>query len=239
MKLYILRKLSKYGLGLVLENRDFLLQTSSIVIDWWKGKKLAIVGPEGTGKDGLWNRLQGLDPETPLTSELNKIPTFKINFGLSNGKRFILTCKRSLNIGGEENHRDQVNGWRAVCNDSDIIFYMMSIDDLLENKYLGGRIQKDLEWFHRTLPYLRKNSHIHILINKIDTKINAHTEYTEFKEQLNSELSSFDAFVKKQLEPWSSSYTGSTLISIYNEGIYLKGIEKAFNQVYEHISHHS
>ena len=80
MKLFILRKLSKFGLNLLLEHKDFLLETSSLVIDWWKGKKLAIVGPEGSGKDGLWNRLQGLEPQT-TSSELNKIPTFKINFG--------------------------------------------------------------------------------------------------------------------------------------------------------------
>lgn len=234
MKLFILRKLSKFGLNLLLEHKDFLLETSSLVIDWWKGKKLAIVGPEGSGKDGLWNRLQGLEPQT-TSSELNKIPTFKINFGLSNGKRFIITCKRSLNIGGEENHRDQVNGWRAVCNDSDIIFYMMSIDDLLTKNYEHARIEKDLIWFHKNLAYLRKNTHIHILINKIDTQINSHTDYAQIREQLSTELKAFDAFVRKQLEPWDKNYTGSTLISVYNENIYLKGIESAFNAVYQHM----
>lgn len=232
MKLFILRKIANLGLGFLLEHRDFFIQTSSTVLKWWKGKKLAIIGPENTGKDFLWNRLRGLSPNETATLMDGKIPQFKIDFNLSDGRRINLTCKRSLNIGGEENYRDEEQGWKQVCEDSDIIFYVMTIDDLLSKNYLKGRIQNDLEWFHRTLPYLKKNSLIHILINKIDTKINDYTEYDEFKSQITPELTEFNEFVRKILSPWDKTYTGLTLISAQDEHIYLKGIERVFNKVF-------
>jgi len=235
LKLFVLRKLANIGLGFLLEHRDFFIQTSSTVIKWWKGKKIAIIGPQESGKDALWNRLQGLDPKETSSLDQSRVPHFKIDFRLSNGKRINLTCKRSLNIGGEENHRDQVLGWRAVCEDADIIFYLISIDDLLEHRYLSGRIKSDLQWIYKTIPYLKSDPHLHILINKIDLKINSHTEYSEYKNKLKDELEKLDSFVKSQLEPWDRSYAGSTLISVYDEGLYLKGIENAFNAVYERV----
>ncbi|MFA5583469.1 MAG: hypothetical protein WDA09_04570 [Bacteriovoracaceae bacterium] len=235
MKLFILRKIANLGLGFLLEHRDFFIQTSTTVLKWWKGKKLAIIGPESSGKDSLWNRLRGLSPHESATFMDRKIPEFKIDFNLSDGRRINLTCKRSLNIGGEENYRDEEQGWKQVCQDSDVIFYIMTIDDLLSKKYLNGRIQKDLEWFHRTLPYLKKNSLIHILINKVDTKIKDYTEYDEFKSNIKQDILDFDEFVRRILSPWDKTYTGLTLISASDEHIYLKGIERVFNKIYKAI----
>lgn len=236
MKLFILKKLANLGFSFFVEHRDFFVQTSATVINWWKGKKLAIIGAEGTGKDTLWNRLQGLAPlDTPELKE-GRIPQFKIDFRLSDGSHINLNCKRSLNRGGEENHRDQENGWRAVCEDADVIFYLVSIEELIQKTYRAGRVQKDLEWLLLNLPYLKKNSHIHILINKIDHHLKDHTQYEAFKEKMAEEKQEFDQFVRENLSPWDKSYTGSTLISVYNEHLYLKGIETVFNRVHQFIS---
>lgn len=236
LKLFVLKKLANIGLSFLLEHKDFLLQTSSTVLQWWKGKKIAIIGPRETGKDALWNRLQGKDPLTPLSLDSTRIPHFKIDFRLSDGRRVNLTCKRSLNISGEENHRDHLLGWRTVCNDADIIFYLITIEDLMENKYLEGRIKQDLEWLFKNMPYLKAHSHLHILINKIDTKIKSHTDYPAFCESLTNELHAFNSFVQTELGPWKKVYTGSSLISTFNDALYLRGIENVFNEVYEHIA---
>lgn len=139
-------------------------------------------------------------------------------------------------MSGEENHRDKIRGWRAVCDDADIIFYLITIDDLLEKRYSDGRIKEDLEWLYKNMPFLKAHSHIHILINKIDTKISSHTEYDYLNQQLSSELNEFDHFVRTELGPWQKVYTGSTLISTFNESLYLRGIENVFNEVYDHIN---
>lgn len=236
MNPFLIKKISKIVANMLLEHKDLFIQVGQSTWNWWKGKKIAIIGPGESGKDALWNRLQGLDPKVPIALDKTKIPHFKIDFRLSNGKRITLTCKRSLNIGGEENHRDQSKGWRAVCDDANIIFYLITIDDLIKKNYLSGRIKSDLQWLYKTVPYLKNDPHLHILINKIDTKINSHTDYADFKLKLKSELTTFDDFVKSQLEPWDKIYTGSTLISIYDENLYLKGIENVFNEVYEHIA---
>ena len=80
MKLFILRKLTNLSFSFFIEHRDFLVQTSSTVINWWKGKKLAIIGAQGTGKDSLWNRLQGNEPGHLSELKEGKIPQFKIDF---------------------------------------------------------------------------------------------------------------------------------------------------------------
>lgn len=236
MKLFILKKLANFGLSVLLEHKDFLIQTSSTVMKWWKGKKIAIIGPKETGKDALWNRLQGKDPLTPISLDTARVPHFKIDFRLSDGKRINLTVKRSLNIGGDENHRDGTRGWRAVCIDADIILYIITIDDLLNKKYLEGRIKEDMEWLYKNMPYLKTHSHLHILINKIDTQISSHTEYNSLIEKLSDELTQLNGFVETQLGSWHKVYTGSTLISTFNESLYLRGIENVFNAVYEHIA---
>lgn len=236
MNPFLIRKITKVVANMLLEHKDLFIQVGQTTINWWKGKKIAIIGPGETGKDALWNRLQGLDPKTPLSLDNSRIPHFKIDFRLSNGKRINLTCKRSLNIGGEENHRDQSRGWRAVCNDANIIFYLITIDDLLNKAYLTGRIKTDLQWLYKNIPYLKSNPNLHILINKIDTKIDSHTDYAEYNNKIQSQLNDFDSFIKSQLEPWDKIYTGSTLISTYDENLYLRGIESVFNEVYEHIT---
>lgn len=236
MKLFILKKIANFGFSFFIEHRDFFLQTSSTVLNWWKGKKLAIIGAQATGKDSLWNRLQGLNPEHLPHLKEGKIPEFKINFRLSDGREIYLRCKRSLNMGGEENYRDQTNGWRAVCEDADVIFYIITIEDLTTKNYLSGRIVKDLEWLLRNLPYLKKNSHLHILINKIDHELKDHTQYDFFKKRMSVVQKEFDDFVRSQLSPWDKSYTGSSFISVFDEHLYLKGIESVFNNVHQFIS---
>ena len=149
------------------------------VLDWWSGKKIAVIGPTASGKDSFLARLQNREiPQAHSNSPMGeKIKSFRVKLALSRHQTIDITCKGVINIGGETDYRDAPSGWLAVCKDADVIFYMMTIKDLSGSKYLKGRrIRQDLDWLLTAMPHLKQEVLIHILINKIDQEIESHTE---------------------------------------------------------------
>src|ERR1019366_1621182 len=192
-------------------------------LDWWSGKKIAVIGPTASGKDSFLARLQNREiPRVHSNSPMGeKVKSFRVKLALSNHQVIDVTCKGVINIGGETDYRDAPAGWLAVCKDADVVFYVMTIQDLSYKRFLNGRrIRQDLDWLLTALPHLKRGALIHILVNKIDEEIESHTDYRALAEELAKELSALEETVKNVLHPYEARYTGTTLISMKNKQIY-------------------
>jgi len=204
-------------------------------IEWWSGKKIAVIGPTASGKDSFLARLQNQEiPRIHSNSPMGeKIKSFDVKLALSNRQVVDITCKGVINIGGETDYRDTPSGWLSVCRDADVVFYVMTVNDLSEKRFLKGRrIRQDLDWLLTAMPHLKQGALIHILINKIDEQIESHTDYRALAEELAQELRSLDRTVRKVLHPYDARYTGATLISMKDKQIYTRAINIVLRSVY-------
>jgi len=204
-------------------------------LEWWSGKKIAVIGPTAAGKDSFLARLQNREiPRVHSNSPMGeRVKSFRVKLALSHHRVIDITCKGVINIGGETDYRDAPAGWLAVCKDADVVFYVMTIKDLSEKRFLGGRrIRQDLDWLLTALPHLKQDALIHILINKIDQEIESHTDYRALAEELAKELGALDKTVKTVLHPYETRYTGATLISMKNKQIYTRAINDVLRSVY-------
>ena len=214
---------------------EHLVRLVKGALDWWSGKKIAVIGPTASGKDSFLARLQNQEiPQIHTNSPMGeKIKSFDVKLALSNRQVIDITCKGVINIGGETDYRDAPSGWLSVCKDADVVFYMMTVNDLSGKRFLKGRrIRQDLDWLQSALPHLKQGVLIHILINKIDEKIESHTDYQALAEELAQELGALDRTVKNVLHPYEVRYTGATLISMKDKQIYTRAINIALRSVY-------
>lgn len=204
-------------------------------IDWWNGKKIAVIGPTASGKDSFLARLQNREiPRVHANSAMaEKVKSFPVKLALSSRQVVDITCKGVVNIGGETDYRDTPSGWPAVCKDADVVFYVMTVSDLSRKRFLKGRrVGEDLDWLLTAMPHLKPGVLIHILINKIDEEIESHTDYRALAEEMAQELAALDRTVKSVLHPYEAAYTGATLISMKNKQIYTRAINIVFRAVY-------
>jgi GTPase Era involved in 16S rRNA processing len=204
-------------------------------LTWWSGKKIAVIGPTASGKDSFLARLQNKEiPKLHSNSAMGeKIKSFKVNLALSDRQVIDITCKGMVNIGGEADYRDMPSGWLSVCKGADVVFYMMTVEDLSAKRFRKGRrIRQDFDWLLTALPALKRSALIHILINKIDQRIESHTDYGALAEELEKELSALTKTVKEVLHPYEARYTGATLISMKNKQIYTCAVNDALRAVY-------
>jgi hypothetical protein len=214
---------------------EHLMRLVQGALDWWSGKKIAVIGPTASGKDSFLARLQNVEiPRVHTNSTIGeKIKSFDVKLALSNRKIIDITCKGVINIGGEADYRDAPSGWLSVCKDADVIFYMMTVNDLSGKRYLKGRrVRQDLDWLQTALPHLKAGALIHILINKIDEKIESHTDYLALAGELAQELGALDRSVRSVLHPYEARYTGATLISMKDKQIYTRAINIVLRAVY-------
>jgi len=204
-------------------------------IDWWEGKKIAVIGPTAAGKDSFLARLQNQEiPRVHSNSAMGeRVKSFDVKLALSNRQVVDITCKGVINIGGEADYRDAPSGWLAVCKDADVVFYVMTVNDLSKRRFLKGRrIRQDLDWLQTAMPHLKRGALVHILINKIDEMIESHVDYRALAEELAEELRELDRTVVEVLQPYEARYTGATPISMKNKQIYTRAINIVFRAVY-------
>jgi len=204
-------------------------------LDWWSGKKIAVIGPTASGKDSFLARLQNREiPQVHANSAMGeKIKSFPVKLTLSNHRVIDITCKGVINIGGETDYRDAPSGWLSVCKDADVVFYIMTVSDLSGKRFIKGRrIRHDLDWLLTALPHLKSGALLHILINKIDTQIESHTDYQLLAGKLARDLAELDTTVRSVLHPYEARYTGATLISMKSKQIYTRAINIVFRAVY-------
>ena len=204
-------------------------------LDWWSGKKIAVIGPTASGKDSLLARLQNQEiPKVHANSPVGeRVKSFRVKLALSDRQAIDITCKGVINIGGEADFRDTPSGWLSTCKDADVVLYVMTVSDLSAKKYRKGRrIRQDFDWLLTALPHLKRGALIHILINKIDEEIESHTDYQELADKLAKELRALDRTVNTVLFPYEGQYTGATLISMKNKQIYTRAISEVLRSVY-------
>ena len=214
---------------------EHLIRLVKGALDWWSGKKIAVIGPTAGGKDSFLARLQNQEiPQIHSNSPMGeKIKSFDVKLALSNRRVIDITCKGVINIGGETDYRDAPSGWLSVCMDADVIFYVMTVNDLSGKRFLKGRrIRQDLDWLQSALPHLKQDVLIHILINKIDEQIESHTDYQALAEELAQEIAALDRTVRNVLHPYEARYTGATLISMKDKQIYTRAINIVLRSVY-------
>jgi hypothetical protein len=202
---------------------------------WWSGKKIAVIGPTASGKDSFLARLQNREiPEEHAPSPMGeKVKSFRVKLALSHHQVVDVTCKGVVNVGGEPEYRDAPEGWLSVCKGADVVFYVMTVEDLSAKRYLKGRrVREDLDWLLSATPHLERHALLHVLINKIDEEIENHTDYRALADELAQEVDNLERTVDKVLHPYESRNTGATLISMKNKQIYTRGIDRAFRAVH-------
>jgi hypothetical protein len=217
------------------ETSKHLARLVKEALDWWSGKKIAVIGPTASGKDSFLARLQNQEiPRVHSNSTMGEnVKTFDVKLALSNRRMIDITCKGVINIGGEMDYRDDPSGWLSVCRDADVVFYVMTVDDLSRKRFLKGRrIRQDLEWLLTAMPHLKPDALIHILVNKIDQEIESHADYRALAGELSQELAALDTAVRSVLHPYERRYTGATLISMKNKQIYTRAINDVLRAVY-------
>jgi GTPase SAR1 family protein len=147
----------------------FIKKFSKNVLEWWNGRKIAVIGPTGAGKNSLYNRLSGkpIPKEHVETKGINKVENFTYKLHMPDGKEFRLRCKRALNVGGDIVARERA--WLEACKGADVIFYIVSVTNLKKSALSPNtRIYKDMVWIAKNLSSLGENTLVHILVNKID-----------------------------------------------------------------------
>jgi hypothetical protein len=202
---------------------------------WWSGKKIAVIGPTASGKDSFLARLQNKEiPEIHTNSPIGeKVKSFRVRLVLSHHQVIDISCRGVINIGGETDYRDAPGGWMTVCKDADVVFYIMTIDDLMARRFKrGGRIRDDLDWLLTVIPHLKKTVLIHILVNKVDEHIESHIDYPRLAEEVEAHLSALHETVGRVLHPYEAKYTGATLISMKSKQIYTRAIHGVLRAVY-------
>jgi len=206
---------------------------------WWAGKKIAVVGPTAGGKDSLLARLQNKEiPAVHSNSPMAEtVKSFKVKLTLSHHQAIEMSCRGVINVGGETDFRDAPGGWLAVCKDADVVLYVMTIDDLLAKRFLKGRrVREDLDWLLTAMPHLKPGALVHILINKIDERIESHTHYDRLAREVEKQLEALDATVRRVLHPYEAKYTGATLTSMKNKQIYTRAIHDVLRAVYDAVT---
>jgi hypothetical protein len=204
------------------------------VSEWWNGKKLAIIGPTAVGKNSFYNRLQGnpIPNEHINTKAVENIPKFTLQRHLHDGKVFQITVKRSTNVGGEKEQRDRF--WFDACKGSDVIFYMLSLEDLKKQSYKsGGRVHEDLEWLAEHIGQMKSNPKIHFLVNKLDLELGQSADYDSFVEQLKPLVMEFEDMVRRILGGYKARITGISATSMMDDGIFHRSFALILESVYD------
>lgn len=136
---------------------------------WWQGKTIAIIGPTASGKNSLFDRVRNQPAPNQHIQTRGAEEVGNFNFTWAKGEGGIdFKCKRSLNVGGEVDERERF--WGQACAGSDVIFYLVDLQKLNEDREsILNRIKSDLKWLATNLKNFKKDVKIHILLNKVDT----------------------------------------------------------------------
>jgi len=204
------------------EIKDFFSHLGKKAIKWWNGKKVAVIGPPAVGKDSLFHRLKREPlPEKPhSTKGAEKQKPFHFKRTLPNGKTFSVMFKRCINVGGE---KEQTRHWMEACRESDVIFFMMTIDDLRDSKYLpGNRIHGDLKWLAANMGDMKPNTVVHILVNKIDLALADGKGYELLIKQVEPQVTELQNTAQSLFGDYATRLTGMSLTSMKDD--YLFGV---------------
>jgi len=215
---------------------EWIKELSPRARDWWRGKKIAIIGPTAAGKNSFFNRLQGLPiPKEHInTKALEHVVSFKLRRELPDGKTFEIDVKRSTNVGGEQEQRERF--WLDACSGSDVIFYMLTLDDLKRGRFRdGNRVHDDLLWLARHFGVMKSSPKVHFLVNKIDLELKKGADYDSFTTELKPLIEEFDETVGKVFGRFRLRYTGISATSMLDDDIFNRSLVLILEAVYESV----
>ena len=235
--IYKHREKIKKAVKTIIKLAPYLHKLAKEVIDWWNGKKIAIIGPTAAGKNSLFNRLKGEPFPTKhiQTKGIEKVKTFTFRMPLANGKIFKFRCKRALNVSGEVDARER--NWFEACDKADVIFYIVSIKDIKRSTFSPRtRMYADMKWIGENLGKLKKPALVHILVNKIDLEINQSGELNKGLNELKPKLDKFEKMTKTVFGAYKDRLTGVTPTSMKDGYIFAISFPKALESVYEAVN---
>lgn len=197
-------------------------------IKWWNGKTIAIIGATASGKNSMFDRLQGKEPpkEHAQTRGTTKVKNFKINRSLPEVGSISFTCSHAVNVGGEADER--VRFWDEACSKADIIFYLVDMEKLRsERERYRARIKDDFMWIDSNISQFQKSTdvRVHILLNKID-KIDGATHegkdaYKEhFLDLFNQDTLEIERLARSVLGKKAAALSGVTPIHMMDQGLF-------------------
>lgn len=196
---------------------------SAKAVQWWNGQKIAVLGRTATGKDSLLARLRGtsLPTEHLPTKAAGKLARFEIRYALPKGAALRMTARRVRNVGGAIEDRDV--DWRGACEGADIVFYLLTIEDLRARQHLvGGRVHDDLMWLAAHLRETSAASRVHLLVNKIDQQFLPGLGHEAIVDALRPALDDLQATAAHVLSAYRHRLTGVTPTSMTDD--YLFGV---------------
>lgn len=202
--------------------------------NWWNGKKIAVLGPTAAGKNSLYNRLRGqpIPSEHAQTRGAEKVENFKFSFPLPDGTKFSISCKGALNVGGERDERNRY--WLSACEGADVVFYMLTIDDLKGGRYRpGSRGHEDLEWLAGSLPKMSPKVKIHLLVNKSDLVLTNGKTYDALSEELRPAMNEFEQTARGIFGSYQDRLTGVTPTSMLSDHLFAVSFGLALQVVHE------
>jgi hypothetical protein len=212
---------------------EMIAKLSTMVISWWYGKKIAVLGPTAAGKNCLYQRLKGeiISKQHFQTKGPERIPPFLYKQVLPDGREFKIACKHSVNVGGETDERERF--WLDACQDTDVIFYMLAVNDLKDGRYKPGqRIFDDLKWLATHFGQFKPNTVIHFLINKIDLELTNSEKYKEYIVELEPHIKDFEMAARNIFGPYDSRLTCITPTSMLDDHIFAISFPMALEAVY-------
>lgn len=200
----ILKLIEKFAMTIVAafakEAVEMLVEGWGKVKDWWNGKTIAIIGPTASGKNSMFNKLRKIPApiEHIQTRGAEQVGKFEINWALPDSTKVSMTCKKSINVGGEVDERERY--WLQSCNNADVIFYLVDGKKLLdeEGKTLK-RIRDDLKWIAKNFNSFKPDVVLHLLINKIDVAMD-YDDKEAFREHVVQKFSSGMSGIEKSLD---------------------------------------
>jgi hypothetical protein len=229
----LLKWLWKHREEVVIVIGPVVMKMKDTVREWWKGKKVAVLGPAGVGKSSLYRRLKG-QPFNSIhvpTRGADKLTRFTVKYTLPDGKLFKVTFKGCISVGGDT---EECRHWPTACMDADVIFYMVTIQQLINREYEPGSLIHDhMKWLAGELANMKPSARMHLLVNKIDTELSSDSGYKEFVEKVTRELGDFEDAAKKALAGYASRLTGVTPTSMKEHHIYIVSIVEALNAIYD------
>jgi len=204
------------------------------VIDWWNGKKIAVIGPTAVGKNCLYHRLKDepIPDQHEQTKGPEKIRKFVYRRTLPNEKRFEVMFKKCINIGGEMEQRTRY--WLDACKDADVIFYMITLDDLKNHRFRKrSRIYSDLKWLATHMQKMKSGVLVHLLVNKIDKELEDGEGYREFIAKLKPHIDELEATAKAIFGDYQAKLTGISPTSMKDDHIFAVSFPMALQAVYK------
>lgn len=205
------------------------------IAEWWNGKSIAVIGPTASGKNSMFNRLKHQAPpdEHVQTRGAEQVGKFNIKWTLPDSTTFNITCKNSINVGGELDERERY--WLQSCNQADVIFYLIDGEKLVaESEKTLLRIKDDLKWIARQIHSFKPSVAIHLLVNKVDCFVEGvpvENSQKVISEKILEEIKIIDDISQKIFGAYFKKITGLGPVSMVDDFLFKAYFTEALQQI--------